>query len=222
MLKIQFSPNAHFVARSTPKNTLCTIETATSKVATLVWEFDATNAISIIRFSPDSSSIAVGSTQGSVLVWDISSKTLIAQLDNGLYSSAISSLEFNTAGTTIIFNDGGLYANAVQAWEYEASGRSADAVRTLKMEGYTVCSCLLLLKRILKNHIHTEEKRPQASIASIAFVPNSTRILSVDSDGGVQFWDLSSGAALFYLQLTGCKFRCFEFKKSSSPAGYNI
>jgi len=168
-----------------------------------VWQAHSANAFAL-AFSPDGGTLASGSYDGSVKLWDVESGTL---LWSGWHTKGTTCLAFSPNGSLLA--SGGLDAT-VRLWDPKlgtpleevphpgpvfslawspdgrllASGDFAGTIRLWEMQQTGRARCV----QTLSGHTNL--------VRGLAFAPDGSRLASASWDGSVKLWELESGRCL--------------------------
>ena len=161
--------------------------------------------INIIAWSPDSLTLASGSDDKSIRLWDVATGTPHARPLLG-HSNYVYSLSFSPKGNMLV---SGSYDEAVFLWDVRA-GRimrslpaHSDPVSGVDFlrDGTMVCSCagdgLIRIwdagtGQCLKTLVH-EDRR---AVTGVRFTPNGRFVCAWTLDSSIRLWDYVEGACV--------------------------
>ena len=151
-----------------------------------------------LSFSPDSTTLASGSFDGGIRLWDVPSRTSIATLEE---TSSITSVSFSPDGSILAY---GAFDGTVWLWDVE----SRAPVGTLEHPGWAVYSisfspdgrmlacastagAVWLWEVVSRAPLATLQGHAADLVYSVAFSPDGTTIASGSPDNTVILWDVS-------------------------------
>ncbi|HEU0185343.1 MAG TPA: WD40 repeat domain-containing protein, partial [Blastocatellia bacterium] len=155
--------------------------------------------VNSVAFSPDGRTLATGSADGMVTLWDVSSRQPLAPLRG--HENGVNSIAFSPDGRTLA---SGSYDNTVRLWDVS----TRQPLATLKRHGASVTSVAFSPDgRTLASgsgdnavslwNISTRQPLPPLSgpesvVTSVAFSPDGRTLASGGLDDKVRLWDLST------------------------------
>jgi len=162
-------------------------------------------SVDSVAFSPDGRTLASGSNDNTVKLWDAASGQLLYTLQG--HPSSVDTVAFSPDGRTLA--SGGYDDHTIKLWDV-ASGQ---LLRTLILEeGDTVYSVVFSPDgRILASGniqslklwdaasgqlLHTLTHQDVSSAISVAYSPNGRTLASGGGDNTIQLWDAASGQLL--------------------------
>ncbi len=155
-----------------------------------------------VAFSPDGTTLASGSSDGTAKLWDVASREAIATLYPRGYQ--VTSVDFSPDGTILAGTGGG----HIMLWDV-ASGEAVAAIRgdrhvprnvVFSPDGTTLASghsdgAVKLWDVASREAIATLEGHSEL-IESVAFSPDGTTLASGSRDGTAKLWDVASREAI--------------------------
>ena len=165
-----------------------------------------TSLVISVAFSPDSTTIASGSWDNTIQLWDVATKRNIGTLEGDNVS--IRALAFSPDGTILASNA----LQGVKLWEISTQKEIATfkghtsrvTAVAFSPDGTTLASgswddTVKLWDIETGTNIATLEGHT-FRVNSIAFSPDGTTLASGSSDDTVKLWDVATGANIFTLQ----------------------
>ena len=164
-----------------------------------------TSLVVSVAFSPDSTTIASGSWDNTIQLWDVATKRNIGTLEGDI---SIRALAFSPDGTILASNA----FQGVKLWEISTQkeivtfkGHTGRVVSVaFSPDGTTLASgswddTIKLWDIKTGTHIATLEGHT-FRVNAIAFSSDGTTLASGSSDDTVKLWDVATGANIFTLQ----------------------
>eukprot|EP00873_Tetraselmis_striata_P000604 jgi/Tetstr1/420868/TSEL_011941.t1 len=169
-----------------------------SITATLAGHSDSVNSVA---FSPDGATVASGSGDTTVRLWDAASGALTATLEG--HSSIVHSVAFSPDGATVA---SGSYDTTVRLWDAASGALTAtleghwNAVFSVAFspDGATVASgsydTTVRLWDAASGALTATLEGHSDGVRSVAFSPDGATVASGSDDTTVRLWDAASGA----------------------------
>jgi WD40 repeat protein len=178
---VAFSPDSQHIVSGSWDNTIRLWDAVTG--AALQTLKGHSSKVSSVAFSPDSQRIVSGSWDHTVRLWDAVTGAALQTLEG--HSSLVESVAFSPDGQRIVSGSYGGTVRLRDAVTGAVSGSYGDTVRLWD----AVTGAML---QTLEGH--------SSQVTSVAFSPDSQRIVSGSSDNTVRLWDAVTGAALQTLE----------------------
>ena len=193
---IAFSPGGQYLAVATVIG-VWIYEVATSRALMLIPTASEVNSVS---FSPDGATLAAGSYDGTVKLWDVASGEPIATLEG--HTSRVNSVSFSPDGATLASGSGD---GTILLWDV-ASG---EPIATLAGHAYRVYSVsfspdgatlasgsgdgTILLWDVASGEPIATLAGHTYEVFSVSFSPDGATLASGSGDGTILLWDVASG-----------------------------
>jgi WD40 repeat protein/tRNA A-37 threonylcarbamoyl transferase component Bud32 len=158
------------------------------------------NAVNSVAFSPDGTRIASGSADNMIKVWDAQARTPIGSLTG--HQGQVSSVVFNRDGTRIV---SGSADGSVRVWDAVAGlpiPTGQGLVRTVAFsndgqmasggDDGTVRLWDARTAKPIGQPLGDPSTGTTHAVNSVAFSPDSSRIVSAARDGSIRLWDLKT------------------------------
>ena len=163
-----------------------------------------TDSVNAVVFSPDRTTLASGSSDGTVKLWDVSRRELLATLEG--HGDRVMAVAFSHDGTLA---SGSL--NGIKLWDVATRNETATlqgiAPVAFSPDGTLLASgsgnrTIALwdastLKRVSTLEGHAEQ------INTVAFSPDSRTLASGSSDGTVKLWDVAGSVETATVEYRG-------------------
>ena len=160
-----------------------------------------------VSFSPDGTTLASGSRDDTVELWDVMRKAYITTLEG--HTDDVSSVSFSPDGTTLA---SGSYDGTVKLWDVMREANIAtleghtDDVSSVSFspDGTTLASgsydgTVILWDVMREANIATLEGHTD-DVSSVSFSPDGTTLASGSYDGTVKLWDVMREANIATLE----------------------
>ena len=156
------------------------------------------DSVKSVAFSPDGSTLASAARNGKIKLWDITTQTEVATIEDEEQWSRFDSIAFSPDGATLAFSGARHGRIKITLWDIatrtniatlEAGGSvvfSPDGL-TLASGGGTV----KLWNVATQTNIATLEAHTE-TIISVAFSPDGSTLASGSADGTVRLWDIAT------------------------------
>lgn len=173
-----------------------------------------TDAVSSVAFSPNGKSLATGSQDSIIKIWDLNSGKVIIDLKG--HTDAVRSIAFSPDGKRLA---SGSWDGTVKIWDLDSSTVSRKISHALfTLDSYTDGVSSVAFSPNGKNlasgshdstviiwNLNTRKmlmvlKGHKSDVCSIAFSPDGKTLASGSSDKTVKIWDLESGETLHTLE----------------------
>jgi COMPASS component SWD3 len=164
------------------------------------------DTVSAIAFSPDGKTLATGSHDKSIKLWDLDGGKLICtfskQLFPGTHGGAVISLAFSD-DSRFLFSGG--YDQTIKRWDIQTRGRpqslvhrSGSVMQLLPSPNGKILAGLGWGRNIDLWQAQTGAEIRSldghtAAINAIAISPNDQTLVSVGNDRSIRFWHLNTG-----------------------------
>lgn len=136
------------------------------------WEYRR-DRVSSIAFSPDGKTIASGSYDKTVRVWDVTTGEVMAKIQG--HSERVYSIAFSPDGKTIA---SGAWDGTVRVWDVATGDEMAK----------------------FDYNVENDRDNDDHSVFSVAFSPDSKTIASGLVDSTVRVWDVATGVEMAKLE----------------------
>ena len=150
-----------------------------------------------VAFSPDGTTLAAGTADGMLQLWDVATKTKITILEDSVY--VVDAVAFSPDGTTLA---AGMGAGTVTLWDVATKTKAATLVAgdgaanavAFSPDGTTLAAgwgdgTVTLWKVATKTHIATF---PENRGVAVAFSPDGTTLAAVAPDNTVTLWNVAT------------------------------
>ncbi|MCS6846200.1 MAG: hypothetical protein RMN52_00625 [Anaerolineae bacterium] len=173
-----------------------------------------TGRVSSVAFSPDGRTLALGSEDGVIVLWDVSDRGAARPIGNPLksHTGSVESVAFSPDGKTLA---SGSDDNTIVLWDVSERGAARPIGAPLKVhtgsvesvafspDGKTLASGSLDLTIVLWDVSERGAARPigaplkahAGSVLSVAFSPDGKTLASGSSDNTIVLWDVSDRGA---------------------------
>ena len=153
-----------------------------------------------IKFSPDGTILASGSSDDTIKLWDIATGTLKNTLEG--HTDSVRSVAFSPDGTTIA---SGSYDDTIKLWDVATGTLKTtleghkDDVNSVAFspDGTTIASSsddtTVILWDVATGTLKATLEGHKDKIHSVAFSPDGTTIASSSDNATVILWDVASG-----------------------------
>ncbi len=152
-----------------------------------------------LAFSPDGKLMAIGTSDQSVIIWDVLTwteiKTLFEENDD------VRTLAFSRDGKYLAsgHEDDKVYLWDTSTWKKISSIRASDAVTSLSFNGDSTILAIardndkILLWDIKKGKAHKKLQGHNGDVKAVDYSPDGSRLASGSQDNIVIVWDAASG-----------------------------
>jgi WD40 repeat protein len=147
-----------------------------------------------VAFSPDGKQLAWAGSDGTVDLWDVTDNRLVRTF-LGKYADYVFSITFSSDGTKLA----AAIANEVILW-HTINGTRLHAldggpVLALSPDGKRLAACTEEWQRCVKicdvESGRAVFKLPQTRVSSLTFLPDSSKIITVENNSPVKLWDIA-------------------------------
>ena len=152
-----------------------------------------------VAFSPDGTTLASGSSDGMLQLWNVATKTKITTLEDS--DDVVTSVDFSLDGTTLA---AGMGDGTVTLWDMATKTKAATLVAgdgaahsvAFSPDGTTLAAgwgdgTVTLWKVATKTHIATFPEHG-GDVKSVAFSPDGTTLAAVAEDNTVKLWNVAT------------------------------
>ena len=152
---------------------------------------NAGSGVFSITYSPDGRTLASGSMDGKVRIWDTESGKYLATLQG--HTHEVQSVVYSPDGKTLASggNDG-----TVRIWDIESGEclktlveQSVDSSRHERMHGMS-------RHAVIHSRVSRDDRKLAEKVYSVAYSPDGKTLVAGSSDKMVRIWDIESGECL--------------------------